>query len=203
VAAQHVELGEGPPVGRSRTHARGEQMLSHVEWREAPFDWQVKAPCKPCNEGWMEALEGQAREVLPPMLDDTRVVLDAVQQHTLAKWATLRVLMGQHGHPPGMRAIPETNSPDHGEPDRPNAYVVGFTVGYVAFLYWGHEIEDGLQIDLGPLRPSAAGHRPGRLAAAGAARRERPSTRSRDPAATDRLRQRGTADLAWRARLRA
>jgi hypothetical protein len=189
---KHIELGEGPPVGRSRRHSRGEQVLDHVEWREAPIDWQVKAPCKPCNEDWMNDLEGEAREVLPPMLADTRVVLDAVQQHTLAKWGTLRVLMGQHGHPPGKRAVPEgsyhafyrsralpsgaqvwvgrysgagpwptdyrhvelfISSPDHREPARPNAYVVGFTVGYVAFLYWGHEIEDGPEIDLDGIAP--------------------------------------------------
>lgn len=31
----------------------------------------------------------------------------------------------------------------HDEPPSPNAYLVGFTIGYLAFLYWGHEIERG------------------------------------------------------------
>ena len=29
------------------------------------------------------------------------------------------------------------------EPPVPNAYLVGFTVGYLAFIYWGHEIQRG------------------------------------------------------------
>jgi len=29
------------------------------------------------------------------------------------------------------------------EPSMPNAYLVGFTIGYVAFIYWGHEMSRG------------------------------------------------------------
>jgi hypothetical protein len=136
----------------------------------------------------MEALESAARPILVPMLEDKTVVLDAIQQSTLAKWATLRVLMAQHAHPPGMRAIPDASyhrfyrslalpvgaqvwtgryggaggwptdyhhlelfasGPTRPEPPSPNVYTSAFSVGYVAFLYWGHEIEDGPIIDIG------------------------------------------------------
>jgi hypothetical protein len=134
----------------------------------------------------MEGLETETQPILIPMLEDKAVVLDAIQQHTLAKWATLRVLMGQHGLPSDMRAIPEASyhrfydsralplgaqiwvgryngagewpteynhlelflpQPERPEPSRPNGYMVACSVGYVALLYWGHELQDGQAID--------------------------------------------------------
>ena len=35
------------------------------------------------------------------------------------------------------------------EPPSPNAYVAAFSVGYVAFLYWGISIKDGPVLDIG------------------------------------------------------
>ena len=37
----------------------------------------------------------------------------------------------------------------HGEnePPLPNAYLAGFTIGYLAFFYWGHEVRDGARAD--------------------------------------------------------
>jgi hypothetical protein len=188
-----IELGTGPPIGHSRIHATSSgETLSEDRWSAIPIDWQVKAPCKPCNEGWMEDLESETRPVLVPMLEDRAVILDASDQDILAKWATLRTLMAQHGHPPGKQAIPAesyhrfyrsrerpvgaqiwtgrysgagawptdyhhvelfVSSPGRPDPARPNGYVVAFSVGYVAFLYWGHEIEDGPVIDIGGLAP--------------------------------------------------
>jgi hypothetical protein len=184
-----IELGEGPPIGHSRIHATSKgETLSHKPWSAIPIDLQVKAPCKPCNEGWMEDLEAEVRPVLIPMLEDKAVVLDAIQQHTLAKWATLRAMMAQHAHPPGKQAIPAAtyhrfyrtrtlpvgaqvwtgryggaggwptdyhhvelfhSGPGRPEPASPNGYVAAFSVGYAAFLYWGHEIEDGPVLDIG------------------------------------------------------
>ncbi len=34
------------------------------------------------------------------------------------------------------------------EPARPNAYLAGFSIGYLAFLYWGHEINRGPMADI-------------------------------------------------------
>jgi hypothetical protein len=189
----HIELGTGPPIGHSRIHAtsRGEP-ISETTRSAIPIDWQVKAPCKPCNEGWMERLETETRPILIPMLEDRTVVLGGREQGILARWATLRTLVAQHGHPAGKQAIPaETyhrfyqsrelpmgaqiwtgryggagawptdyhhlelfqSGPDRPEPERPNSYVVAFSVGYVAFLYWGHELKGGLRLDLSNLAP--------------------------------------------------
>ncbi len=34
-------------------------------------------------------------------------------------------------------------------PPRPNAYISAFAVGHVAFVYWGHEVEDGATVRIG------------------------------------------------------
>jgi hypothetical protein len=34
-------------------------------------------------------------------------------------------------------------------PPGPNAYVSSFAVGHVAFVYWGHEVENGALVNLG------------------------------------------------------
>lgn len=189
----YIELGTGPPIGHSRIHATSSgQTLSEATWSAIPIDWQVKAPCKFCNEGWMERLEAETRPILIPMLEDRAVVLDEPSQDKLSRWATLRMLMAQHGHPPNKQPVlAETyhrffrsGAPPVGaqiwtgrysgagawptnyhhvelffsgqnrpEPVHPNGYAVAFSVGYVAFLYWGHELHDGPAIDLGGLAP--------------------------------------------------
>lgn len=40
------------------------------------------------------------------MLEDKTVVLDAMQQHSLAKWTTLKAMMAQYGHEADMQHIP-------------------------------------------------------------------------------------------------
>ena len=190
---RYIELGAGSLISRSRTHTTNSgEIVSENTWAEAPIDWQAKGPCKPCNEGWMERLEAETRPILIPMLQDQRVTLDARKQDTLAKWAALRTLIAQHGHPPGKRAIsPETyhrfyrsrelpigariwigrysgagawptdyrhvelffSTEGRPEPTQPNGYAVAFTVGYVAFLHWGHEIEAGPGANIGVLSP--------------------------------------------------
>jgi hypothetical protein len=142
----------------------------------------------------MESIEEETRPILIPMLRDAPTTLEPVAQDTLARWATLRILIAQHGHPPGRRrAIPpgrftafynsralplgaqiwigrcngegpwptnyhhvELHSSAFGrpEPATPNGYFTAFSVGYLAFVYWGHEIESGPVVgNLGGLTP--------------------------------------------------
>jgi hypothetical protein len=182
-----IELGEGPPVGRSRTHRTSEGgIVSHKEWRETPIDWQVAAVCKPCNEGWMERIESETRPILTPLLGDEAVLLPAAAQAILARWITLRVMVAQYGHPAGKQVIPAgaydrfyrsrelpggaqiwigryggagawptqyhhvelyASGSMWPEPARPNLYLVACSIGYVAFIYWGHEIADMPAVD--------------------------------------------------------
>ncbi|HWI96187.1 MAG TPA: hypothetical protein VNS60_09000 [Solirubrobacterales bacterium] len=104
-----VEGGEGEMFERARIHttAQGET-VSHLRWPEAPIDWQVSGPCESCNNGWMSQIENEAKPILAPMVQHQEQTLGPIEQETLARWATLRVLMGQHGHPKEKRnAIPE------------------------------------------------------------------------------------------------
>jgi hypothetical protein len=184
---EHVELGTGPPIGHSRRlTTRDGETVEDLSWEAIPLDWQVAAPCKDCNEGWMEQIETAARPILTPMLDDKRVSLDISGVDVLAQWVTLRVMVAQHAYPkerrrsitqeryraffqtrqvpPGTQiwvgrysgAGPWPTQYYHREiriarPDTspPNAYIVGFSVGYVAFVCWGHEVTAGAIVRLG------------------------------------------------------
>jgi hypothetical protein len=104
-----VEGGEGERFERSRVHKTAEgETVSHLKWPEAPLDWKVSGPCEPCNNGWMNRIENETQPILTPMIQHQEVALGPVDQEKLASWATLRVLVGQHGHPAERRrAIPE------------------------------------------------------------------------------------------------
>lgn len=43
--------------------------------------------CKDCNGGWMSQLEGDARQILGPLMEDIHLVLNGDQQFLIAKWA--------------------------------------------------------------------------------------------------------------------
>ena len=184
---EHVPLEIGRPIRHSRrlTTREGET-VEDLRWEAIPLDWQVAAPCKECNEGWMEQIETATRPVLSPMLDDKSVGLDIGAADALAQWVTLRVMVAQHAYPKGRRrSIPEeryraffkTRQIPPGmqiwvgrysgagawptqfvhreiriaRPDSspPNAYIVGFSVAYVAFVCWGHEVAAGAIVHLG------------------------------------------------------
>ncbi len=44
--------------------------------------------CYECNNGWMSHLEGEARRILGPLMEDIHIMLDQDQKFTIAKWAT-------------------------------------------------------------------------------------------------------------------
>lgn len=187
-----IEGGEEGQVRRSRIHSTSDGEIVRAEsWPEAPIDWQVAAPCQECNQGWMEEIEREARPVLVPMLKDERAALGPVEQNTLARWITLRLMMAQHAYPAERRrairpeqyerfysarelppatqtwmarysgAGPWPTNYTHREmfiatdtSGEPNAYITGFSVGYVAFVVWGHYVADGATVHLGEgMRP--------------------------------------------------
>jgi hypothetical protein len=43
--------------------------------------------CENCNGGWMSSLEGNARRILGPLMEDIHLVLNGDQQFLIAKWA--------------------------------------------------------------------------------------------------------------------
>ena len=48
---------------------------------------QPKCVCGPCNNGWMSAVESDAKPVLAALIGDFALQLDAEQQRQLAAWA--------------------------------------------------------------------------------------------------------------------
>jgi hypothetical protein len=57
-----------------------------------PFDQTVKDFCVGCNTGWMSRLEVAAAPILSPLIGDEPRSLSALDQMTLATWATKTVL---------------------------------------------------------------------------------------------------------------
>src|SRR5690554_6219251 len=53
-----------------------------------PFDQTVKDFCVDCNTGWMARLEVAAAPILTPLVMDEPRSLSALDQETLAIWAT-------------------------------------------------------------------------------------------------------------------
>ncbi len=53
--------------------------------------------CEACNTGWMHDLEEKVKPFVKPMLTNKHDVdLDATQQHDLARWAVMKVLLMEH-----------------------------------------------------------------------------------------------------------
>lgn len=182
---EHVEASSG--ATSSRIHVKDRiKIASKDEIPLGGFDREVAGPCKRCNETWMNELEREVAPLLIPMLHDGEVDLRPEEQRTLARWATLKLLVAQELHPSLQRIIDpsryrqfyiDRSLPSgaqiwlgrysgagpwptsyrfqtlfmkmHGqdEPSLPNAYLAGFTIGYLAFVYWGHEIRDGAVAD--------------------------------------------------------
>ena len=187
MVTQACRAGTGPPIGHSRRlTTRDGETVEDLSWEAIPLDWQVAAPCKECNEGWMEQIETAAPPILTAMLDDKRVSLDISGVDALAQWVTLHVMVAQHAYPkeetsidpegalsgvlpnpsssarctdlgwPLQRSWPWPTQYLHREiriarpdPSPPNAYIVGFSVGYAAFVCWGHEVTAGAIVRLG------------------------------------------------------
>jgi hypothetical protein len=182
-----IEGAEGPPSEHGRLiQARDGKTLWHETWKDIPINYQVAAPCKECNEGWMEAIEDETRPILTPLIQHQEADLGPLEKETLARWATLRVMMAQYLDPAErpkvipperyhrfyeVRELPpkahiwmarrngEGTWPIDGarrelfigerRPPYPNAYISAFAVGHVAFVYWGHEVEEGATVGLG------------------------------------------------------
>lgn len=190
---KYVEGGEDRSIGKSRVLAGETGKVKQVErWREPAFGQEIAGPCKPCNEGWMERIEAEARPSLIPMLRNQPVDLKPEAQRAVARWATLKLLVAHLGHGRDRQWIPRDRyrlfyvdrslpggasiwlgrysgagawptaygcrelylTPNGGqEPDTPNSYLAAFSIGYLAFFYWGHELRLGPIADVSRIRP--------------------------------------------------
>ena len=186
---EYVEGSSGGTSSRIRSEG-AVKVASKEDWPISGFDREISGPCKRCNESWMGDIEREVAPLLIPMLHNEEVVLRPLEQRTIARWATLKMLVAQEAHTGIKRVIPRdryrlfyTNRslsigaqvwigryngggswptnyrfqplfctmPEEEETPFPNAYLLGFTVGYLAFLYWGHEMRHGPVADTGQI----------------------------------------------------
>jgi hypothetical protein len=64
-------------------------------WSKDAYSMTVRAVCATCNNGWMAALEEQAKGFLDPMFHARMRAVDQVGQKTLATWALKTVMIAE------------------------------------------------------------------------------------------------------------
>jgi hypothetical protein len=80
------------------------------QWAQAPFEQRVKVVCGDCNNGWMSALEWQAKPFLTSMMLGRRQELRPRIQKLLAFWAVKTALVIDHLQPKS-RVVPDAEYP--------------------------------------------------------------------------------------------
>ena len=76
-------------------------------WLQKPFDWKVRAVCKPCNNRWMSDLETAAKDALfGSAFSRHERELPRGAQRTLAAWAIKTAMMVECTNVPSRRGIP-------------------------------------------------------------------------------------------------
>jgi hypothetical protein len=58
-----------------------------LRWKSKGHSQQVRNVCAQCNNGWMSALEGEAKEIIEPLLGVSRYDLSVSARRTLTRWA--------------------------------------------------------------------------------------------------------------------
>ena len=56
-------------------------------WNGPRIDVRVRCVCKACNHGWMSDLEGYAKRVIGPLMQDVGFNLDQSAQATISAWS--------------------------------------------------------------------------------------------------------------------
>jgi hypothetical protein len=96
-----------PPSGPGRIvvakHERWSEGLQeeiHQEWRtKEAADFKVRCVCGPCNEGWMSAIESNARPSVGAMMRGEVLTLSNADQEKVANWLGLKAIIAQHSVP--------------------------------------------------------------------------------------------------------
>jgi hypothetical protein len=59
----------------------------------------IRAVCKPCNNGWMSALESAAKPILTPLIATQAHTISVASLRVLAQWIALKTMVGERTHP--------------------------------------------------------------------------------------------------------
>jgi hypothetical protein len=60
---------------------------------------KIRAVCGNCNNKWMSRIENLSKPILSPMIKGLHSELDILDQETIAKWISLRILLGEQMTP--------------------------------------------------------------------------------------------------------
>src|SRR5215207_3913590 len=81
------------PAGLPGHSERWSTAEGRERWEQPLLKVQVRAPCKQCNNGWMADIEKAAAPIVGPMIQGTRLLLDASAQQKVATWAVLKAMV--------------------------------------------------------------------------------------------------------------
>ena len=60
---------------------------------------KIRVVCARCNNGWMNALETDARPFLTPLISTASHTMTAAAALTVAQWIALKIMVGEHNQP--------------------------------------------------------------------------------------------------------
>jgi hypothetical protein len=83
--ANGVQIGRGKVIRTGYTERTGK-----------PTSKRLRVVCKQCNNGWMSALEANAKRVLTPLILGKRTTLTASDQRSIATWVSLKSIISEH-----------------------------------------------------------------------------------------------------------
>lgn len=87
----------GPGLSIERSVHHGPQAGTSNVWPVTKVaSHEVRAVCKPCNEGWMSSLEVHVRPLIEPMILGHDALLAPDQQITVATWASLKAAVFEY-----------------------------------------------------------------------------------------------------------
>lgn len=83
-------------MGKSRTLTGPPRFLSR---QGSTMTKRIRIVCATCNNTWMSVLEGQAKQILMPLITRQEIVLDAVQQKLLTEWVVMKCMVAEQNVP--------------------------------------------------------------------------------------------------------
>jgi hypothetical protein len=106
----------------------------------------VKSVCEKCNNGWMSALEGDAKPLLEQMFDDKPLALDLHRQRIIATWITKMAFLFDSTK--GRNATNVFYEKSEGTAFKEHLLIPQFTLIWIGRLSEEHRSADGADFTL-------------------------------------------------------
>lgn len=75
---------------------RGTEVIRDASRPSSILTKKLRVVCKPCNEGWMNTLERQARPHITKLISGEPLELDEFNQLAVARWIALKCIVSEH-----------------------------------------------------------------------------------------------------------